>query len=329
MILMSTHILCPCGTKKTYQECCAPFHQGALPKKAEELMRARYSAYAKNLPLFIIKTTHPSNPDYDPDLASWKESISAFAKSTTFEALEITQVIENAAVAIVCFQAKLVQNGKPAFFKEESLFEKHHGKWLYKGSRLLESAGANPLTSGTLRLLPLAYLGEGILRQKAHPIEKITPDIERLIEEMVETMDACDGLGLAAPQVHHSLALFVIRHPKKNPRGEIELGPVKVFINPKITHYSDTFWQEQEGCLSIPGIRGMVKRSKEIHITYQNMQGETITETISGWPARVIQHEYDHLQGVLFFDHLQEKDRKKLQPKLDALQQRFHDHKEL
>lgn len=292
-------------------------------------MRARYCAYAKNIPDFIIKTTHPGNPDYDPDLSAWKESISAFATTTTFKSLEIEKVIENPHLAIVAFSAQLMQNGKPSSFKEESLFEKYHGRWLYKGVRLVESLSPNPLTSGELRLLPLAYLGDSVLREKAQPISHITPEMHTLVEHMIETMDACDGLGLAAPQVHRSIQLFVIRKPIVNPRGDIELGAVKVFINPHISSYGDTFWQAQEGCLSIPGVRAQVKRAKEIMITYQDLQGESFSEKISGWEARVIQHEYDHLQGVLFYDHLAEKERKKLDPKLDLLKQRFHDHKDL
>ncbi len=326
---MSNSFLCPCCSQINYSECCKPYHNGVLAPSAEKLMRARYCAYAKNLPLFIIRTTHPSNPDYDQNKEQWQESISAFSQNTTFTRLQIEKVVENPHMALVVFEAELVQNAKTSSFKEESLFEKYHGQWLYKGVRLVDSLSPNPLTSGILRLLPLAYLGEAILRKKAEPIEKITTDIEKLVEHMIETMDACDGLGLAAPQVHHSLTLFVIRKPIVNPRGDLELGEVKVFINPNITHYGDTFWQAQEGCLSIPGIRAQVKRSKEISITYLNLQGEHLSEKVSGWEARVIQHEYDHLQGVLFYDHLHEKDKKKMQPKLEAIEQRLHDHKEL
>lgn len=326
---MSNSSLCPCCSGNPYNSCCEPYHKGTLPTTAEQLMRARYSAYAKDLPLFIIKTTHPSNPDYDHDKEQWQESISAFSQNTQFAKLEIEKVVENPHVALISFHAHLVQNGKASSFKEESLFEKYHGKWLYKGVRLLDTPSPNPLTSGTLRLLPLAYLGEDILRKKAQPVEKITPELHKLVEHMIETMDACDGLGLAAPQVHHSLQLFVFRKPSLNPRGDLELGSVKVCINPKITARGDTFWQAQEGCLSIPGIRAQVKRHKDITITYQNLQGDEVTEKVSGWEARVIQHEYDHLQGILFYDHLGEKEQKKLQLKLNLLQQRFHDHKEL
>jgi len=326
---MSNSFLCPCCSEKPYSSCCEPFHKGALPTTAEQLMRARYSAYAKNLPLFIIKTTHPCNPDYDHDTEQWKESISSFSQTTQFTKLDIDKVIENPYVALICFQAYLKQGGKTSSFREESLFEKYHGKWLYKGVRLVDTPSANPLTSGVLRLLPLAYLGEDILRKKAERVEKITQELHTLVEHMIETMDACDGLGLAAPQVHHSLQLFVIRKPTVNPRGDLELGPIKVFINPHITSRADNFWQAQEGCLSIPGVRAQVKRPKDITITYQNLQGDEVTEKVSGWEARVIQHEYDHLQGILFYDHLAEKEKKKLDPKLHLIQRRFHDHKEL
>ena len=167
---MSNSFLCPCCSQINYSECCKPYHNGVLAPSAEKLMRARYCAYAKNLPLFIIRTTHPSNPDYDQNKEQWQESISAFSQNTTFTRLQIEKVVENPHMALVVFEAELVQNAKTSSFKEESLFEKYHGQWLYKGVRLVDSLSPNPLTSGILRLLPLAYLGDAILRKKAEPI---------------------------------------------------------------------------------------------------------------------------------------------------------------
>lgn len=321
--------LCPCCSGKTYTLCCKPYHQGAHAQTAEELMRSRYSAYALCLPSYIIKTTHPANSDYTTNFTEWKNSIESFSKGSIFKNLSITKKQLAQDVAIITFIAKLDQQGKEGLFEEESLFEKFDGRWMYKGARVIESTTTNPLTTSELRLLRLAYLGEEVLRKKGEVITNFDNNLKQLADHMVETMDACDGLGLAAPQVHHSIQMFVIRKPTLNPRGDLELGEVKVFINPKLVSEGKTFWQETEGCLSIPGIRGVVKRPKEITISYQDIHGKPITEKISGWEARVVLHEYDHLQGVLFIDHLLEKERKKLEPKLKALEKRFNDHKTL
>jgi peptide deformylase len=180
------------------------------------------------------------------------------------------------------------------------------------------------VTTGQLRLLPLAYYGEPILIKQADPINEITDDIKKLIEEMVETMDACDGIGLAAPQIHHSIRLFVIRTPIESD-GKLEAGEVQVFINPKLSLPSEETWKASEGCLSIPTIRALVERPKEITIEYTSIDGSTIKKSVSGWEARVIMHEHDHIEGILFIDRLEETERSKLTPLLQNLEKRIHD----
>lgn len=137
----------------------------------------------------------------------------------------------------------------------------------------------------------IVKLGTPILRQVAQPIARITPDIRALAERMTETMKKAHGLGLAAPQVGISVRLFVY-----------DVGDgVKVVINPQLLELSG----EQlgpEGCLSIPGLLGDVTRANELRLKAFDVRGRAFSHKVSELEARVIQHEYDHLDGVLFFD---------------------------
>lgn len=123
---------CPCGSKQDYEVCCKVFHQGKWPENALLLMRSRYSAYALNLPDYILETTHPENPQYSKNRSSWKQSISQFSLLTSFQKLEILGFEENGDEATVTFTAHLVQAGRDATFTEKSYFEKVKGRWLYK-----------------------------------------------------------------------------------------------------------------------------------------------------------------------------------------------------
>lgn len=143
---------------------------------------------------------------------------------------------------------------------------------------------------------------DSVLATPAKPIKKIDKDILKLIEEMKTTLlEASDpeGVGLAAPQVGHSLQLFITK-PERN-------SPIYVYMNPQITHEEALGERKSkeghdmlEGCLSIKDVWGTVKRYKKITLTYMDEHGKTHTETFTNWPARVIQHEFDHLQGILF-----------------------------
>ncbi|OGN65407.1 MAG: peptide deformylase [Chlamydiae bacterium RIFCSPHIGHO2_12_FULL_49_9] len=177
-------------------------------------------------------------------------------------------------------------------------------------------------------MLPLAYYGDAVLKKKGEPVLKITEEIRKLADEMIDTMDACDGVGLAAPQVHHSVRMFVIR-TLSNTEENSEMGEAKVLINPKIRQIGSETWEAEEGCLSIPGFRSIVKRAKEIEVEYTNLDGKVIKERASGWLARVILHENDHIDGVLFIDRLNLEEQKKLTPDLEKLKRRIHDHKTL
>lgn len=320
--------LCPCQSKKTYASCCKPFHEGSLPATALELMRSRYAAYALGLADYIIETTHPGSPQFQHDQVLWKKGISEFSSHTQFRDLEILHFVESSPFATVTFVAHLTQNKKDVSFTEKSYFEKVRGRWFYRSGQLAEGRAPNLVTTRQLRLLPLAYYGNPILRKEADPILEINDDVRRLVEEMIETMDACDGIGLAAPQVHHSIQLFIIRKPIEA-EGKVEFGEVKVFINPEISMPSQETWKVSEGCLSIPSIHAEVERPKEITIEYTDLQGKRVKERVSGWQARVILHENDHIHGVLFIDRLEKEEREPLETFLKALQNRIHDGTEL
>jgi peptide deformylase len=320
---------CPCRSGHQYETCCRPFHQGRWPDTALQLMRSRYAAYALCIPDYLIRTTHPASPQFVHDLAEWARKISEFSSHTEFKDLEILASQESGPFATVTFIAHLFQDGKDVSFTEKSYFEKVKGKWLYRSGQLSQGRAPNLMTTGQLRLLPLAYYGHPILRKVADPVVSITDDVRRLVEEMIETMDACDGIGLAAPQVHHSIQLFIIRKPVEVGAGKIEFREVKVFINPKVSLPSTETWRESEACLSIPTIRADVERPKEITIEYSDLDGNLVKERVSGWEARVILHENDHIRGILFIDHLDEKVRKTLEPFLQNLCNRVHDGIEL
>ena len=145
-------------------------------------------------------------------------------------------------------------------------------------------------------------MGHPVLRKRARPLapsEITEPATQRLIDDMFETMRDHQGIGLAAPQVYESLRLFVagVDDP------EAALPPV-VMINPEITPIGPTIEEDWEGCLSIPDIRGRVPRPDEIRIRALDRHGRELAMTASGLAARVIQHEADHLDGVLFFDRM-------------------------
>ena len=320
---------CPCCSGKLYEACCRPFHRGENPPNALLLMRSRYAAYALNLPEYIMQTTHPASPEYSEDHSKWKRVISAFALDTKFEKLEVLDFQERGPLASVTFVAHLTQKKEDATFTETSHFEKIRGRWFYRAGKLLEGHAPSLMTVSQMRLLPLAYYGNPILRKVADPVIEITDSVRKLVEEMIETMDACDGLGLAAPQVHHSIQIFVIRVPREDEMGQVHLGDTKVLINAKIADPSDTTWKVSEGCLSIPSIHADVERPREITVEYMNLAGKKVRERCSGWEARVIMHEHDHIHGILFIDRLPKEERDALEPFLKRLDKRVHDGTEL
>jgi len=155
-------------------------------------------------------------------------------------------------------------------------------------------------------ILPIVAYGDPILRKETEEINQDYPDLNILIEDMFETMYAAKGVGLAAPQIGKAIRLFIVDASGFNEEDEHpELEYFKgVYINPIIIEESGEEWKFEEGCLSIPGIREDVSRKPTIVIEYYNEKFELIEETIDGIGARIIQHEYDHLEATLFTDRI-------------------------
>jgi peptide deformylase len=151
--------------------------------------------------------------------------------------------------------------------------------------------------------LQIRRAGHPILRQVAQPIGDPTdPDVKRLVEDMIETMDAAGGVGLAAPQVGVPLRLVIFMVPDSRLSGDPEdtALPLTVLINPVITPLGDALVAGWEGCLSLPGLRGLVPRAQRIHYRALGLDGAVIDRTVAGFHARVVQHECDHLDGRLY-----------------------------
>lgn len=146
-------------------------------------------------------------------------------------------------------------------------------------------------------------MGHPVLRQQARMIDKQelkTPLMQKLIDDMIDTMHEYSGIGLAAPQVHESLRLFVA-HLDHEGRGEDD---AVALVNPQISVVSDKTVEGWEGCLSIPDIRGLVPRAFHIAVAALDRHGKRMEFEVKDFPARVVQHETDHLDGVLFFDRM-------------------------
>jgi peptide deformylase len=152
-------------------------------------------------------------------------------------------------------------------------------------------------------MLSIIKLGDPLLRKHSSVVADINGDIHSLVQEMVDTMSQAKGVGLSAVQVGRLLRLFVVRVPKDQPRA---------FINPDILETSIEQEPFEEGCLSIPGLYTDVVRSSSIRVQAWNAKGRPFTLTADGYLARVIQHEYDHLEGILFIDRVDTKKRQRL-----------------
>lgn len=155
-------------------------------------------------------------------------------------------------------------------------------------------------------LRQIALLGNPVLRTPAEAVTfPLSDEVRALIDDMVATMREADGVGIAAPQVHQSLAIFVVA-PRPSPRypDAVEEPPV-VAINPEIVERSAEMVKGWEGCLSIPGLRGEVPRHRRILARYQDLGGAHVVREFEDFPARIFQHEDDHLRGLMFLDRLE------------------------
>jgi peptide deformylase len=166
---------------------------------------------------------------------------------------------------------------------------------------------------------PIVIYGHPILRKVAEDIDSQYPELDQVISDLFETMYNSEGLGLAAPQIGKSIRIFVI---DGKPIGDEEPGMAdfkKVFINARITEKYGEIKPMTEGCLSIPNMREEVNREGHIHIRYYDEKWQFHDETYDGYKARVIQHEYDHLDGVLFTDRVNPLRKRLIKSKLTAI----------
>ncbi len=148
-------------------------------------------------------------------------------------------------------------------------------------------------------ILPIVAYGDPVLKKVAEEIDSDYPGLDKLIQDMYETMYSSKGVGLAAPQINKSIRLFIIdASPFADEYPELE-GWKRTFINPRILEEEGEEWDFNEGCLSIPGIREDVERKPELILEYEDENFELHEEKFDGIIARVIQHEYDHLEGIL------------------------------
>jgi len=166
-------------------------------------------------------------------------------------------------------------------------------------------------------IYPIVMYGDPVLRQKAKDVER-DADISSLVEDMYETMHAANGVGLAAPQIGKSLRLFIVdgRVIEEEPGME---DFRKVFVNPEMIEEIGTPWEYEEGCLSIPNIREKISRKEKLKIRYYDENWLAYEEEFDGMKARIIQHEYDHIEGKMFVDYLTPLKKRLLKGKLSDI----------
>lgn len=169
-------------------------------------------------------------------------------------------------------------------------------------------------------IYPVYVYGTSVLRKKAKEIPRDYPGLQELVNDMFETMYLAEGVGLAAPQIGKSIRLFVIDATAVEEEDEEFVdGFKKIFINPVISEEEGQEWTFNEGCLSIPLIREDVDRKPEIRIQYFDENWEFYDEKYDGVRARIIQHEYDHLEGILFVDKINPLRKRLLNGRLNAI----------
>ncbi len=166
-------------------------------------------------------------------------------------------------------------------------------------------------------IYPIVVYGDPVLKKRAKEIDEGSTDVKTIAEDMFETMYEASGIGLAAPQIGKSIRMFIL---DANPLEDEEIGDFKqIFINPVIKDQWGEKWTFEEGCLSIPNIREDVDRFDYLHITYFDENWEKHEEEYHGMIARIIQHEYDHINGVLFTDHITPLKRRVLKGRLNNI----------
>lgn len=169
-------------------------------------------------------------------------------------------------------------------------------------------------------ILPIYAIGHPVLKKMGEPIDKDYPDLKELIENMWETMYNAEGIGLAAPQIGLPIRLFVIDTAQYEEDDDIDVEGIKqVFINAQIIEEGGKLWDYEEGCLSIPDVRGDVKRHAQIKLRYQDENFEVHERVFNGLIARVIQHEYDHTDGILFTELLKPLKKRRVRRRIEKI----------
>lgn len=169
-------------------------------------------------------------------------------------------------------------------------------------------------------ILPIYTYGQPVLRKVAEDIDENYPNLKGLIQDMYETLEHSEGIGLAAPQIGLDIRLVVINLDIISDDLPEYKGYIKTFINPHILEYDDTETELiEEGCLSVPGIHESVRRPTRIHVKYQDENFEEHEEWVEGYLARVMQHEFDHLEGTMFIDRLSMLRKQMIKGKLNSL----------
>ena len=156
------------------------------------------------------------------------------------------------------------------------------------------------------RLLQIAQLGHPVLRQQTAEVEDVTErSVRELIDDMMTTVVDADGVGIAAPQVYRSERIMILASRPNARYPDAPMMEPTAAINPEILWRSEQMEKGWEGCLSIPGVRGLVPRSVSVGVRYRTRDGESLEREYEGFLARVFQHEVDHLDGIVFFDRLE------------------------
>lgn len=158
-----------------------------------------------------------------------------------------------------------------------------------------------------MSILKIARLGHPILRRPAEPVPVKAirkPDLQRLIDDMIETMRENSGVGLAAPQVHEPIQIFVVEAQKGSKEAGDPDTPLTVLVNPRVTPATDEVVEDWEGCLSIPDLRGKVPRHRAVQVKAYDRDAKAVEFAARDFYARVIQHEDDHLHGIVFLDRM-------------------------
>lgn len=180
-----------------------------------------------------------------------------------------------------------------------------------------DPAGGEP----DVKALHMRYYGDDILREVAEPVTVFDDDLRELAHAMIETMHAERGIGLAAPQIGEGKRLIVALHMKDNDDEDVT---AEILVNPKIVYKSKETSSYEEGCLSIPGVAANVIRPLEIEVEYQDLEGRPQRVRSDQFFARILQHEIDHLNGVLFIDHLSSAQKSLIRAKLKEITESKH-----